>query len=143
MYTESAASDDEVDDASPSFSAYYGHYPVKITCDSGATSSLFKHAVAVRLGMPISPTLHTASQADGKTKMSACGEIHVTITKGSLSFMGGGGVTSAWSPLGNFLEGQAHSNLSSNQVFLFFCREVFCFCFPVVLRLLCSFSNSF
>ena len=35
--------------------------------------------------------------------------------------MGGGkGVTSAWSPLGNFLEGQAHPNLSSNQVCLFF-----------------------
>ena len=33
---------------------------------------------------------------------------------------GGKGVTSAWSPLGNFLEGQAHPNLSSNQVFLFF-----------------------
>ena len=33
---------------------------------------------------------------------------------------GGQGVTSAWSPLGNFLEGQAHPNPSSNQVFLFF-----------------------
>ena len=41
-------------------------------------------------------------------------------------FDGGGmDVTSAWSPLGNFLEGQAHPNLSSNQVFLFFWREVF------------------
>ena len=30
--------------------------------------------------------------------------------------LGGKGVTSAWSPLGNFLEGQAHPNLSSNQV---------------------------
>ena len=56
---------------------------------------------------------------------------------------GGKGVTSAWSPLGNFLEGQAHPNLSSNQVFLFFLREVFCVCFPVSLRLLCLFSNSF
>ena len=60
------------------------------------------------------------------------------------------GVNSAWSPLGNFLEGQAHPNvfcLSSNQVFLFFWREVFCVCFPVfqgfLLRLLCLFSNSF
>ena len=53
------------------------------------------------------------------------------------------GVTSAWSSLGNFLEGQAHPNLSSNQVFLLFRREVFCVCFPVVLRLLCLFSNSF
>ena len=43
-----------------------------------------------------------------------------------MSTRGGGmGVTSAWSPLGNFLEGQAHPNvfafcLPSNQVFLFF-----------------------
>ena len=40
-----------------------------------------------------------------------------------LNNSGGMGVTSAWSPLGNFLEGQAHPNvfcLSSNQVFLFF-----------------------
>ena len=37
-----------------------------------------------------------------------------------LAKAGGKGVTSAWSPLGNFLEGQAHPNLSYNQVFLFF-----------------------
>ena len=49
------------------------------------------------------------------------------------------GVTSAWSPLGNFLEGQVHPNLSLNQVFLFFWREVFCVCFPVVK----GFSNNF
>ena len=37
-----------------------------------------------------------------------------------LEGQGGKGVTSAWSPLGNFLEGQAHPNLLSNQVFFFF-----------------------
>ena len=56
--------------------------------------------------------------------------------------MGGMGVTSPWSPLGNFLEGQAHPNVfaflqfSSNRC-LIFCVEVsfscvFCLCFPVV-----------
>ena len=46
-------------------------------------------------------------------------------------FIGGGGkgVTSAWSPLGNFLEGQAHPNLSSNQVLLFFDVKFFVFAF--------------
>ena len=42
------------------------------------------------------------------------------------------GVTSAWSPLGNFLEGQAHPNvfcLSSNQVFLFCDVKLFVFAF--------------
>ena len=45
---------------------------------------------------------------------------------------GGGGFTSAWSPLGNFIEGQAHPNVfaflqfSSNQVLsIFLCRKVF------------------
>ena len=33
----------------------------------------------------MSPTMHRASQADGKTKMSACGEISITLTKGALS----------------------------------------------------------
>ena len=60
------------------------------------------------------------------------------------------GVTSAWSPMGNFLEGQAHPNLFAfhrTMFFYFLWYEVFCVCFPVVqgfsMRLLCLFSNSF
>ena len=69
------------------------------------------------------------------------------------------GVTFAWSPLGNFIEGQAHPNVFAFSVvfiepgFMYFLfREVsfscvFCVCFPVVQgfspRLLCLFSNSF
>ena len=62
---------------------------------------------------------------------------------------GGMGVTSSWSPLGNFLEGQAHPNVFAfhrTRFFYFLWREVFFVCFPVVqgfsLRLLCIFSNS-
>ena len=36
--------------------------------------------------MPISPTSHSASKADGKTHMRACGEVHVKLARGSLSF---------------------------------------------------------
>ena len=72
--------------------------------------------------------------------------------------VGGMGVTSAWSPLGNFLEGQAHPNVFAFQQFsssrglsLFLCREVsfscvFCVCFPVVQGFsprLCLFSKVF
>ena len=60
------------------------------------------------------------------------------------------GVNSAWSPPGQLLRRPSTPKrfcLSLNQVFLFFVREVFCVCFPVVqgfsLRLLCLFSNSF
>ena len=45
---------------------------------------------------------------------------------------GGMGVTSAWSPLGNFLEGQAHPNLHRTRFFYFFDVKFFCVCFPVV-----------
>ena len=65
---------------------------------------------------------------------------------------GGMGVTSAWSPLGNFIEGQAHPNVfaflqfSLNRGlcifgFVKFPSHVFFVCFPVVQgfssRLLC------
>ena len=34
--------------------------------------------------MPITPTKHTASQADGKTKLSPRGEVHITLSRGSV-----------------------------------------------------------
>ncbi len=54
---------------SPFLHMFYSHHPIKVTCDSGATSSLIKHSLAVKLGMNISPTQHAANQADGKTKI--------------------------------------------------------------------------
>ena len=54
---------------------YYMHHPLTLTCDSGATSSMIRHSLAVKLGMDIKPTSHNASQAYGKMKMKACGEI--------------------------------------------------------------------
>ena len=56
-------------DISPNFKAFYGHHPVTVICDSGATSSLIKHSFAVTNHIPISQTMHSASQADGKTKL--------------------------------------------------------------------------
>ena len=36
--------------------------------------------------MPISPTSHSASQADGKTHMRACGGVHVKLARSQLFF---------------------------------------------------------
>jgi len=59
---------------------------MKIVCDSGATSSLVRHSVVVRCNIPMRPTVHTASQADGISKMKPKGEIAITLTRGCLHF---------------------------------------------------------
>ena len=71
---------------SPSINVFYAHHPLKVICDSGATSSLIRYSVVVRCNIPMRPTVHTASQADGTSKMKPKGEISVTVTKGSLHF---------------------------------------------------------
>ncbi|KAK6194705.1 hypothetical protein SNE40_000288 [Patella caerulea] len=70
--------------ASPTFDVFYGHHPVSITCDSGTTSSLIRHSIANTLSVPILPTKHTASQADGKSKLTIIGEIHIIVTRGAM-----------------------------------------------------------
>lgn len=72
--------------SSPILDAFYAHHPVKILCDSGAESSLIKYSVAKVLGLDIHPTSHSASQADGRTKMTTCGEVFLTVTRGDMSF---------------------------------------------------------
>ena len=70
--------------ASPHFLAFYNHFPVKVTCDSGAESSLISHAFALKINMPIYPTKHTANLADGHTPLQAMGEVHASLSHGSL-----------------------------------------------------------
>ena len=71
--------------SSPILEAFYAHHPIRILCDTGAEASLIKRSVAVRLGLDIRPTPHSASQADGKTPLSACGEVHLTFTRADLT----------------------------------------------------------
>ncbi len=54
-------------------------------CDSGAESSLIKYSTAKRLGLEIHPTIHSANQADGHTKMKTCGEAFSTLTRNDVS----------------------------------------------------------
>ena len=65
---------------------FYSHHPIQVTCDSGATSSMIKYSLAVQLGMKIAPTRHSANQADGKTKLTPRGEVHVTLTRHDMKF---------------------------------------------------------
>ena len=71
---------------SPSINAFYKHHPVSIICDSGATASLVSLAFATRCNIPIKKTMHGTSQADGKSKMSPCGETHITLSRGHCCF---------------------------------------------------------
>ena len=71
---------------SPSIHMFYSHQPVKIICDSGATSSLIKHSLAVKLGMTISPTQHVANQADGKTRMTTMEEVDIILPRNDMKF---------------------------------------------------------
>ena len=72
---------------SPILSTFYCHHPLALTLDTGATSSLIRLSVATKLDMKILPTNHTGFQADGKTRLRICGEIHETVTRNDLSFM--------------------------------------------------------
>ena len=69
----------------------------------------------------------------------------VTCTSVLSYTVGGGRCHLRVVPPGQLLRRPSTPKPSSNQVLLFFWREVFCVCFPVVfaLRLLCLFSNSF
>ena len=58
-------------------------HPVRVTCDSDATSLLVKLSFASKTGIPIMQTTHSVSQADGKTRLPACGEIHISPQAGS------------------------------------------------------------
>ena len=69
---------------SASFTAFYKHNPVHLTCDGGSTSPLISFKTAKSLKMKISPTLHLAKQADGVAHLSPCGEVHETLSYGGL-----------------------------------------------------------
>ena len=56
-------------------------------CDNGAESNLISEAFARRVGIPIKPTAHSASQADGKSMLVPVGECYdVQLTRGPFTF---------------------------------------------------------
>ena len=65
---------------------FYKSNPVRITADSGATSSLIQHATVQRLSMPMTPATQRASLADGRTMLKTCGEVQIILHRGNNSF---------------------------------------------------------
>ena len=64
----------------------YGHHPVTLTLDCGATTNMISATTASRLGLPIKPATQAAQQADGITPLSVTGETHIIVSRGKFDF---------------------------------------------------------
>ena len=68
---------------SPYFNAYYNTECIRLTLDTGATTSLIRSSTANRLGIRIHPSTQTARMADGVSSMKVVGEIHCQLKRGA------------------------------------------------------------
>ena len=59
---------------SPHFKAFYKHYPMQLTLDTGAETSMIKSSLARSIGAPIMKSSQQALQADGLTPLAVVGE---------------------------------------------------------------------
>ena len=66
-------------DGSPFFYAFYNHLPVHVTVDCGATSSLISKSFAMRAGIKILPSRHSA-RGITKTSLVVHGEAHFDLS---------------------------------------------------------------
>ena len=55
---------------SPHFKAFYKHYPIQLTLDTGAETSMIKSSLARSIGAPI---MKSSQQADGLTPLAVVG----------------------------------------------------------------------
>ena len=68
-------------EASPEIRILCGSEAVRAVLDSGAESNLISRRCAARLGAEIKKTNAKASQADGKTRLSVVGEVHLEFER--------------------------------------------------------------
>ena len=71
---------------SPFFNAYYNDHCVRVTLDSGATSSLVRESFVRRVGMSVKPNFQRARLADGISMLNVKGEVHAVLTRGGYTF---------------------------------------------------------
>ena len=71
---------------SPFLRVHYGHHPVTLTLECGATTNMISATTASRLGLPIKPATQNAQQADGKTPLSVTGKTHIIVSRGKFDF---------------------------------------------------------
>ena len=94
-----------------------------IICTSCKFLFIFSYVSGVKLNNPSSSQLKDRPHYSFRCRPNI--KQHSTTRVGG----GGKGVTSAWSPLGNFLEGQAHPNLHQTRFCYFFDVKFFVFAF--------------
>ncbi|CAH3035332.1 unnamed protein product, partial [Porites lobata] len=66
---------------SPHFKAFYKHYPVQLTLDTGAETSMIKSSLARSIGAPITKSSQQALQADGLTPLAVVGETRPLLSR--------------------------------------------------------------
>ena len=69
---------------SPHFKACYKQYPVKITLDTGAETSMIKASVAQHIGTVIKKSNQSALHADDITPLVIVGESHIMISRDNI-----------------------------------------------------------
>ena len=71
---------------SPYLAAYCGPHSIRLTLDTGATSSYIRASLARELGLPVKPASQVARQADGSSTLDVVGETRCTLTHGEYTF---------------------------------------------------------
>ena len=66
---------------SPHFKAFYKYYPVQLTLDTGAETSMIKSSLARSIGAPITKSSQQALQADGLTPLAVVGETRLLLSR--------------------------------------------------------------
>ena len=66
---------------SPHFKAFYKHYPIQLTLDTGAETSMIKSSLALSIGAPIMKSSQQALQADGLTPLAVVGETCLILSR--------------------------------------------------------------
>ena len=66
---------------SPHFKAFYKHYPIQLTLDTGAETSMIKSSLARSIGAPIMKSSQQALQADGLTPLAVVGETRLILSR--------------------------------------------------------------
>ena len=72
--------------SSPTMNVFLGSRSAVITIDCGAEADLMRKDVAIALGIKIEKNTQYTTQADGRTPLNVCGEVHVTFTRGNHKF---------------------------------------------------------
>ncbi|KAK2550541.1 hypothetical protein P5673_028741 [Acropora cervicornis] len=62
-------------------SPFYRHYPIQLTLDTGAETSMIKSSLARSIGAPIMKSSQQALQADGLTPLAVVGETRLILSR--------------------------------------------------------------